>query len=143
MELHNRRVGSIFSCVVNGRVYVGSDDSKVYCLDAASGAFIWSYATGGDVLSSPAVVGGKVYIASFDRKVYCLDANTGAFIWSYTTGSQVVSSPAVVGGKVYIGFSSTIRFIVWMLLVALLFGATQQAAVFFVLLLRLSTEKSS
>src|SRR5659263_375076 len=43
--------------VVDGKVYIGSLetlDGKVYCLDAASGAFIWSYTTGGAVWSSPA-----------------------------------------------------------------------------------------
>jgi hypothetical protein len=89
-------------------VYVGSD--KVYCLDAATGAFVWSYTTGGGVASSPAVAGGMVYVGSrndyvweYDAKFYCLDAATGAFVWSYTTGDNVDSSPAVAGGMVYVG----------------------------------------
>jgi len=63
----------------------------------------WSYTTGDEVFSSPAVAGGMVYVGSYDRKVYCLDAVTGAFVWSYTTGNPVYSSPAVVGGMVYVG----------------------------------------
>ncbi|MCJ7761891.1 PQQ-binding-like beta-propeller repeat protein, partial [Candidatus Bathyarchaeota archaeon] len=89
--------------VVDGRVYVGSDDDKVYCLNAADGAYIWSYTTGDDVDSSPAVVAGKVYVGSWDDNVYCLDAATGTFIWSYTTGDDVDSSPTVVDDKVYVG----------------------------------------
>jgi outer membrane protein assembly factor BamB len=89
--------------VADGKVYIGSDDGKVYCLDAITGALIWSHEIGGSVLSSPAVAYGKVYIGSDDYKVYCLDATTGAFIWSYTTGGGVESSPAVADGKVYIG----------------------------------------
>ena len=76
--------------VVDGKVYVGSYDNKVYCLNAATGAFIWSYTTGDYVYSSPAVADGKVYVGSGDDKVYCLNAATGAFIWSYTTGGDVV-----------------------------------------------------
>ena len=34
--------------VVEGRVYVGSDDGYVYCLDAATGNLIWKHAPGGD-----------------------------------------------------------------------------------------------
>ena len=90
--------------VSSGKVYVGSTDGKVYCLDAVSGAFVWSYTTNfNDVTSSPAVVDGKVYVGSEDHKVYCLDAVSGAFIWSYTTGAGVYSSPAVSDGKVYVG----------------------------------------
>jgi hypothetical protein len=63
----------------------------------------WSYTTGDEVFSSPAVAGGMVYVGSGDGKVYCLDAATGAFVWSYTTGSSVFSSPAVAGGMVYVG----------------------------------------
>ena len=90
--------------VVDGRVYVGSADSKVYCLNVSTGSLIWSYATGNWLdVSSPAVVDGKVYIGSMDRKVYCLNVSTGSLIWNYTTGGYVDSSPAVVDGKVFIG----------------------------------------
>jgi outer membrane protein assembly factor BamB len=89
--------------VVNGKVYIGSSDYNVYCLDANTGYKIWSYATGRHVLSSPAVANGKVYVGSNDNNTYCLDANTGFKIWSYKTGSWIFSSPAVVDGKVYIG----------------------------------------
>jgi len=64
----------------------------------------WTYTTGDDVGSSPAVAIGKVYIGSFDGKVYCLDAYTGVQIWNYTTGGPVAySSPAVADSKVYVG----------------------------------------
>nr|MDO8115205.1 PQQ-binding-like beta-propeller repeat protein [Candidatus Sigynarchaeota archaeon] len=89
--------------VTGGRVYVGSQDDKVYCLNATTGEFIWSYTTGGDVDSSPAVVNGRVYVGSQDFKIYCLDATTGNLVWSYTTGGGVDSSPAVANGRVYVG----------------------------------------
>ena len=89
--------------VANDKVYFGSTDNKVYCLNADTGGKIWDYTTGDDVHSSPAVANGNVYIGSRDNKVYCLNADTGAKIWSYTTGYCVDSSPAVANGKVYIG----------------------------------------
>jgi len=89
--------------VADGRVYVGSYDCKVYCLNASNGAFIWSYTTGGGVFSSPAVADGKVYVGSGDWYVYCLNAENGALIWRYPTGGDVYSSPAVADGKVYVG----------------------------------------
>ena len=64
---------------------------------------LWSYTTGDNVRSSPAITNNKVYIGSKDDKVYCLNADTGAFIWSYTTGNWVDSSPAIYNDKIYIG----------------------------------------
>jgi eukaryotic-like serine/threonine-protein kinase len=63
----------------------------------------WSYTTGNQVYSSPAVAYGVVYVGSVDHKVYALNANTGALLWSFTTGYFVVSSPAVANGVVYVG----------------------------------------
>ena len=60
--------------VVDGVVYVGSNDDYVYALDARSGELRWRYETGGDVDSSPAVVDGVVYVGSEDDYVYALDA---------------------------------------------------------------------
>lgn len=56
--------------VANGVVYVGSEDDNVYALKATTGAKLWSYRTGGDVLSSPVVVNGVLYVGTDDRKVY-------------------------------------------------------------------------
>jgi len=89
--------------VVAGKVYVGSWDDKVYCLDAATGAKQWEFTTGGDVYSSPAVADGKVYVGSFDGKVYCLNAATGGKVWEFPTLGSVTSSPAVANGRVYVG----------------------------------------
>ena len=64
---------------------------------------LWTYTTGGQVLSSPAVSGGIVFVGSNDGKVYALNATTGTQIWNYTTGNYVYSSPAVSDGAVYVG----------------------------------------
>ena len=41
--------------VVNGVAYVGSTDSFLYAIDAASGTLKWKFETGSWVVSSPAV----------------------------------------------------------------------------------------
>jgi len=89
--------------VADGRVYVGSYDYNVYCLNAENGELIWSYTTGNLVFSSPAIADGRVYVGSYDYNVYCLDAENGSPIWSYTTGEKIYSSPAVADGKIFIG----------------------------------------
>ena len=91
--------------VVNGIVYIGSQDHNLYAINALTGQQDWIYRTQGDiVLSSPAVVNGIVYIGSEDENLYAINANTGSFLWSFPTGGFVKSSPAVSNGVVY--FSS-------------------------------------
>ena len=89
--------------VVNGVVYVGSEDRHVYAFSAANGQFLWRSPTGAVIGSSPAVVNGVVYIGSYDGKLYAFDAATGALRWSAATGGLIHSSPAVVNGVVYVG----------------------------------------
>lgn len=92
--------------VVDGVVYMGSGDSKVYALDAATGKTIWSTATGSQIVgSSPLVANGVVYVGSFDERLYALDAATGKINWSYATGGGIASSPAEGNGIVYVGSS--------------------------------------
>jgi len=89
--------------IAGGRVYVGSEDQKIYCFNATSGSLIWSYNTNGWVDSSPAITGGRVFVGSDDHNIYCLNASTGSLIWIYSTGDGVKSSPAVTDGLVYVG----------------------------------------
>src|SRR5258708_4444918 len=46
------------AAIVNGAVFIGSDDGQVYSLDLASGKKNWSVKTGGPVESSPLVLDG-------------------------------------------------------------------------------------
>jgi len=70
------------------RLYAGSSDSNLYCLDATSGALIWKFKTNGIVNSSPAVVKGIVYFSSYDGNFYALDATNGNVKWKFTTAGE-------------------------------------------------------
>ena len=90
--------------VYDDKVYVGSDDGIVYCLDMYTGEQIWNYTTGGEInVFSPAIVDGRVYVGSWDEYMYCLDAETGDKIWSHFIGDWIESSPAIYNGRVYFG----------------------------------------
>jgi len=115
--------------VVDGVVYVGSNDGHVYAVDAASGTQRWKLKTGGRVPSSPAIAGGRVYVLSYDSQFYAIDASSGAVAWKFATGGErrfaakhlhgaepaaetmpdpfdfYLSSPAVSGNAVFFGSS--------------------------------------
>ncbi len=69
---------------------------------------LWSYTTGSQVQSSPAISNGIVYVGSDDYKLYALNATTGSLIWSYSTGNAIKSSPAFYSGIVYFGSGNKI-----------------------------------
>ena len=107
------KVGSS-AAAVNGKIYIGSDDQNIYCLNAYTGTKIWSFATEHKVESCVAVLNNRVYTGSDDGNVYCLDANTGSQIWKTPTGGLVLhvlmpqelqqrSSPIIVGDNLYVG----------------------------------------
>jgi len=91
------------AAVVDGTVYVGSDDTNLYALSPSDGSTQWSFETGDRVTSSPSVVDGTVYVGSNDGAVYAVDAADGTEVWSFGTDGQIAASPTVVDGTVYIG----------------------------------------
>lgn len=110
-----------------GLVIFGSDDGKVYAVDAATGTQRWMRRTGGPVSSTPAVAGGRVFALSYDGRLYALDVADGQVLWTFATAGErrfearglhgqlpksqtfadvfdvYLSSPVVADGVVYFG----------------------------------------
>lgn len=89
--------------VGKNKVYVGSNDDKVYAVNLENGTIEWTFTTGGSVRSSPVFYSNYIYIGSNDDNIYAINANTGAKVWSYKTGGDVHSSPAASDGMVFVG----------------------------------------
>ena len=72
--------------VVEGKVFVGSNDQNFYALDAVTGTQVWNFTTGGSVSSSPAVACGVVYVGSLNMGIYAIGARWQVNVyWSRQT----------------------------------------------------------
>lgn len=93
--------------IVNGVVYIGSDDGELFALNAYTGDLIWNRTLGYLSTSSPAVVDGVVYVSVWEGTNYALNASNGEVIWS-NNRRYSGSSPAVVDNVFYISESGNV-----------------------------------
>ena len=105
--------------VVDGVMYFTSAWSKVFALNAATGALLWSYdpkvppewgvnACCDVVNRGVAVWKGKVFVGTLDGRLVALEAATGKLAWETLTVDRrfrytITGAPRVVKGKVIIG----------------------------------------
>jgi len=57
----------------DGVLYIGSENSLLYAVDATNGQKLWEFPTGGKVTSSPTLVDGVIYVGSHDGKLYAIE----------------------------------------------------------------------
>jgi quinohemoprotein ethanol dehydrogenase len=105
--------------VVDGVMYFTSAWSKVFALNAATGALLWKYdpkvppewavnACCDVVNRGVAVWKGKVYLGTLDGRLLALDAANGKLLWEQLTIDRnfrytITGAPRVAKGKVFIG----------------------------------------
>ncbi len=68
---------------VEGRIYIGTEQGDLYCLEMSDGSTIWKAQINGDSDSTPAVAKGLVFTATEDGYVYCLRQANGELVWRF------------------------------------------------------------
>jgi len=96
-------IGSAFPAIHDNKIYFGSKDHYIYCLNVDNGSLVWKYETGSAVYSSPTIINGRLYIGLNDHYIYCLNADNGSLVWKYEMGNSAVAAPVIINGKLYIG----------------------------------------
>ncbi len=118
-DLDTKRGQEATPIVVDGVMYFSTAWSKVFALNAATGARLWSYdpkvprqwganACCDVVNRGVAVWQGKIYIGTLDGRLIALDAATGRPVWEQLTIDPqwrytITGAPRIVKGKVIIG----------------------------------------
>ncbi|MCK4714874.1 MAG: PQQ-like beta-propeller repeat protein [Candidatus Aenigmarchaeota archaeon] len=85
-----------------GKLYFGSRDGNLYCIDAETGREIWRFHTEGYIAGDPVFYKDRLYIGSGDNNMYCLTTE-GKKLWSFATNGANLSSPATDDKGVYFG----------------------------------------
>lgn len=95
--------------LAGGRLYFGSDDGNLYAVNKDDGTVAWTVATGGPIISSPAVAVGQasdvvVVVGSTDGRLYFVDDANPTTPHSLDLHASIESSPAIsADGTVYVG----------------------------------------
>ena len=104
--------------LVDGRVFVGSDNGYVYSLDMTTGCVYWSFQAKGSVRTAPTVAPIKgqgsakraVYFGDMRANVYAINASNGELLWTTHVDDQpdakITGAPTVYEGRVYVPVSA-------------------------------------
>lgn len=101
--------------VVDGVVYVGSQDGSVYALDQQTGCIHWRFQTVAEVRTAIVVEpdtkgGGRLFFGDLVGNVYSLDAKSGELRWRDRPDEHpsltLTAAPALHEGVLYVPLSS-------------------------------------
>lgn len=90
------------------KVFIGSENGKVYALDAQTGELLWEENVKGEVINAPAFESGMVVVNSASGILKALNAETGEEVWKVEQDVPAltlrgISAPIIVSGGVLIG----------------------------------------
>lgn len=89
--------------IVDGVVYIGDMDGRLYAFDLATGAKKWESKFEDGFLAGIAAKDGAVYLGDIAGKFYCVDAATGKTRWGFTTQAEIDSSANFYKDNVIVG----------------------------------------
>jgi len=89
--------------IVGARVFIGDVDGRVYAIDAASGATLWSRPLPGGTFAAGAAVGTSVVFASVTGVVQAFDAVSGGVMWEQAGFGSFLAAPVVIGNRIALG----------------------------------------
>ncbi|MBS2035710.1 PQQ-binding-like beta-propeller repeat protein [bacterium] len=91
--------------IAGDRLYLGSDQGFVLCLDRA-GEEIWRFWVRDrqrGVHSTPQLSEDRLYFGAYDGYFYCLQASTGQLIWEVQLGQWIGATCLLDGERLYVG----------------------------------------
>jgi outer membrane protein assembly factor BamB len=94
---------------IDARIYVGSTDNFLYCLNARDGRVLWRWRTGADIIGVPVVDDRHVYFVSLDNVLRALSRTTGVQQWFRPLSMRPTAGPVKAGATLIVpGLAPTI-----------------------------------
>jgi len=92
------------------KVFIGSENGKIYALDAKSGELIWQADIKGEIISAPAVDSGVVVVNTASGIMKAFNADDGEELWKIDQDVPAltlrgISQPVIASGGVIVGTS--------------------------------------
>lgn len=96
--------GGTTPVVYRERLYFGSNDGYLVCLDRLKGSLIWELPINDnkrfrDVDASPVIDSGRLYISSFDNALYSINPDDGKIFWKLDEGGYFPVT--IVGNQLF------------------------------------------
>ncbi|MBN2210830.1 MAG: PQQ-like beta-propeller repeat protein [Sedimentisphaerales bacterium] len=79
-----------------GQCLLPSEDTALYCFDAATGEPLWKHLSGAALVDLPAVTAKAVYQPVKHRSLLCLNRASGSLHWELPDGVQLLSENGAV-----------------------------------------------
>ncbi len=99
--------GASTAAIAEGKLFVGTHRGNITCVDATSGAILWSKKIEeefwGGVTSSPLVFGDEVYVLSVSNGTLHAFSFGGTELWNFSSGGEIFcySSPSAYDNKIF------------------------------------------
>ncbi|MDA0988520.1 MAG: serine/threonine-protein kinase [Chloroflexi bacterium] len=84
------------------RVYVPTQDGKLFAIDRLTGTRLWVFSSGTDNLSTPTLVENMVLVGDSQGALRAVDKDSGEERWSLQIAKGLTSTPVLAGGTVYL-----------------------------------------
>ncbi len=91
------------------KVLFGSQDSKLYCLNAESGELVWKFAIDDQIRCTPTIVENRAFVAGCDGRLHVIDLDQGKEVGAVDI-AQTGATAAALGDRVFCGTQQGIFF---------------------------------
>ncbi len=90
------------------KIFIGSENGKIYALDAQTGELIWQENIKGEIINAPAIESGIVVVNSASGIMKAFNAENGEELWKVEQDVPAltlrgISAPVIASGGVLVG----------------------------------------
>lgn len=89
--------------LIDGRLYIITDEGVLNCLDAETGKVRWKKRLGGNISSSPLLINSQLFCSNEDGKTFVVSLDQrGDIVAENTLPDGILASPVISGQRLFI-----------------------------------------